>query len=169
MASKPGSKYHGLHLHLRATGQDEVALALDEIEALMKAALPASAHRSRAFWSNRIEGGYQAAAWLDAGYHVDHVDLEKSRVTFTRVRVGYRVASREDLEAIQWDGEMISALRRHLRASQSELAEMMGVRQQTVSEWENAVYTPGRGRSKNLTVIAERSGFVYGLGESKEA
>ena len=35
-----------------------------------------------------------------------------------------------------WDSEKVQALRRHLRLSQAELADRLGTRQQTISEWE---------------------------------
>jgi len=45
--------------------------------------------------------------------------------------------------------------------SQRDLAEELGVRQQTISEWETGMYQPRRAMSKYLTLIAERVGFVY--------
>ena len=45
--------------------------------------------------------------------------------------------------------------------TQTELAETLGTRQQTISEWETGVYQP-RGASRTLlTFIAERVGFQY--------
>jgi DNA-binding transcriptional regulator YiaG len=45
--------------------------------------------------------------------------------------------------------------------SQAELAERLGVRQQTISEWETGVYQPKRAMSRLLTLVAERAGFPY--------
>ena len=60
-----------------------------------------------------------------------------------------------------WDGDAIRALRAHLGVTQSELAEELGVRQQTVSEWETGVYQP-RGASVTLLgMVAERASFTY--------
>ena len=61
----------------------------------------------------------------------------------------------------QWDGGAVRALRAHLGLTQGALAEELGVRQQTVSEWETGVYRP-RGASVTLLgVVAERASFVY--------
>ncbi len=61
-----------------------------------------------------------------------------------------------------WNAGRVRALRGHLAMSQREMAEEMGTRQQTISEWETGLYAP-RGLSERLlTLIAERAGFVYG-------
>lgn len=60
-----------------------------------------------------------------------------------------------------WDSGNIKALRVHLGVTQSDLANELGTRQQTISEWELGVYKP-RGTSVTLlTIIAERAGFFY--------
>ena len=60
-----------------------------------------------------------------------------------------------------WDRDGVRALRRHLGVSQEEMAQQMGTRQQTISEWETGMYQP-RGMSERLlTMVAEQSGF-YG-------
>jgi len=45
--------------------------------------------------------------------------------------------------------------------TQAKLAKELGVRQQTVSEWEKGVYTPTRAFSKYLTIVAEKASFHY--------
>lgn len=61
-----------------------------------------------------------------------------------------------------WDGSRVRALRRYLRLTQRQLAEEMGTRQQTVSDWETGLYRP-RGTSRRLlSIVAERAGFRYG-------
>jgi DNA-binding transcriptional regulator YiaG len=68
-----------------------------------------------------------------------------------------------------WDAGGVRALRRHLGLSQQQLADELGTRQQTVSEWETGVYQP-RGMSERLLqIIAERSAFSYGAHEGKTA
>lgn len=58
------------------------------------------------------------------------------------------------------------ALRQHLGATQQELAQELGTRQQTISEWETGMYQP-RGLSQRLlTIIAERADFRYETGET---
>lgn len=65
----------------------------------------------------------------------------------------------------RWDRRRIRALRGHLGLTQAQMAGELGVRQQTVSEWETGQYEP-RGTSVTLLgMVAERSSFEYG-GES---
>jgi DNA-binding transcriptional regulator YiaG len=60
-----------------------------------------------------------------------------------------------------WDAGKVQALRRHLGLTQAKLAEEMGTRQQTISEWETGLYQP-RGLSERLlNLVAERAGFQY--------
>ena len=66
------------------------------------------------------------------------------------------------MERRQWDRSRIRALRNHLGLTQVELAQQLGIRQQTVSEWETGQYEP-RGTSVTLLrMVAERSNFGYG-------
>ncbi|MBN1367554.1 MAG: helix-turn-helix domain-containing protein [Dehalococcoidales bacterium] len=66
-----------------------------------------------------------------------------------------------------WDSESILQLRRHMGLTQSELADELGTRQQTISEWELGMYQP-RGTSKKLlTIVAERANFKYDAGTPK--
>ena len=159
MTVKPGSKYFPLLAHLRRSQAHELTLGFAEIEALLDEPLPPSAYSKRAFWSNRRRGGHQSAAWLEAGYRVAEADLKGRRVTFTPARVRYNVQRARG--EVRWTGNMIRALRQHLQASQEEMAEMLGVRQQTVSEWETEAYAPTRARSKHLTLVAESSEFPF--------
>ncbi len=60
-----------------------------------------------------------------------------------------------------WNAYTVHALRRHMGATQQELAEETGTRQQTISEWETGMYRPRGASQKLLTIIAERAGFQY--------
>ena len=62
-----------------------------------------------------------------------------------------------------WDKGSVASLRRHLGWTQRQMAGEMGIRQQTVSEWEQGIYQP-RGTSVTLlNIIAERAGFEYAV------
>ena len=63
---------------------------------------------------------------------------------------------------VNWDGQGVRALRQHLRLTQAKLAEELGTRQQTISEWETGMYKPRGTSATLLTIVAERSGFKYG-------
>lgn len=68
-------------------------------------------------------------------------------------------------EKRQWSKEDVRALRQHLNLTQARLAEELGTRQQTISEWENGMYRPRGASATLLSIIAERSGFAYRAGE----
>jgi len=61
----------------------------------------------------------------------------------------------------QWDGERIQALRHHLGLTQRELADRLGTRQQTISEWEKGLYKPRGTSSTLLSIVAEKAKFGY--------
>lgn len=64
-----------------------------------------------------------------------------------------------------WNAHRIRALRQHLNLTQTELAEELGTRQATISEWENDVYRPRGATARLLNLVAERAGFEYGRDE----
>jgi DNA-binding transcriptional regulator YiaG len=55
----------------------------------------------------------------------------------------------------------VRALRRHLGLTQQGLADELGTRQQTISEWERGLYRPRGASARLLTLVAERADFVY--------
>ncbi len=68
----------------------------------------------------------------------------------------------------QWDSKYIQALRRHLGLTQRELAERLGTRQQTISEWETGMYKPRGASATLLSIIAEQARFKYQAMPSKK-
>ena len=62
---------------------------------------------------------------------------------------------------VHWDSEGIRALRVHLGMTQQELADELGTRQQTISEWETGMYRPRGASATLLSIIAERANFGY--------
>lgn len=67
-----------------------------------------------------------------------------------------------------WDAKRVRGLRRHLRLSQDELADELGTRQQTISEWETGRYQPRGASARLLAIVAERAGFEYEAGGSEQ-
>ena len=66
-----------------------------------------------------------------------------------------------------WDAKTVRALRQHLGVTQQQMADSLGTRQQTISEWEKGLYQP-RGTSRTLlTIIAERAAFPYWTGQQE--
>jgi DNA-binding transcriptional regulator YiaG len=60
-----------------------------------------------------------------------------------------------------WNDETIKALREHLQLTQVQMAQELGTRQQTISEWEVGMYKPRGGMARLLTIVAERANFAY--------
>ncbi|MEK7247831.1 MAG: helix-turn-helix domain-containing protein [Chloroflexota bacterium] len=72
-------------------------------------------------------------------------------------------------EKAGWGAGSVRALRRHMGLSQDQLADQLGTRQQTVSEWETGQYRPRGASAKLLSIVAERAGFEYGSREEERA
>lgn len=68
----------------------------------------------------------------------------------------------------QWSKDEIKALRQHLNLTQVKLAEELGTRQQTISEWEKGMYHPRGASVTLLSIIAEQGGFTYGAKEKHD-
>lgn len=159
------SKYQPLYEHLIHHEQNEVAFTFSEIEALLGERLPASARTQRMWWGNRRRGAVQSQSWMKAGYHVEELDLVNQQVTFRKPLRIYEVNRIGD--TVLWDADLIKAFRQQMDWSQSELADQLNMRQQTISEWETGLYAPTRSTSKLLTLVAEQAGFKYGSDSRK--
>jgi len=60
-----------------------------------------------------------------------------------------------------WDYQSIRALRKHLGLTQSAMANELGTRQQTISDWEIGLYEPRGTSVKLLNIVAERTSFYH--------
>lgn len=157
---KPGSKYWPLFNYLQRSGQAEITFTFNQIEDLLGERLPPLARRSRGWWSNRSRGSWQSPAWMDAGYKVAEFDLRKEFVVFRKSQQAYKVKRQDG--AVVWDLHAVRVLRQHMKMTQAQFANQVGVRQQTVSEWEQGKYTPSSDMANKLNQIAEQSDFQYG-------
>jgi len=96
--------------------------------------------------------------------------LPVSNLTFIEVagKIGLEVVVMGRRKArYQWDAESIQALRKHMGMTQQQMAEELGTRQQTISEWETGMYRPRGGMNRLLTLVAERVGFRYQTAKEK--
>ena len=78
------------------------------------------------------------------------------------------MGSQYKVNRAKWNSERIQTLRRHLGLTQRELAERLGTRQQTISEWETGMYKPRGASATLLSIIAERAEFKYQTLTSKK-
>lgn len=158
MSIKPGSKYYRLFEHLQRCRQEAVTLTFTEIETLIGYSLPASARARKTWWSNRDSTrALQVGSWVRAGYQVGSVDLDQQTVTFQTFQAAYNVQSKDG--EIDWKGNAVKALRLYKGLSQEQFASELGVRRETVSEWENSRYEPDRSKRKLLSLIAKQANF----------
>lgn len=69
-----------------------------------------------------------------------------------------------------WDAEGVRRLREQLGVTQAELADRIGTRQQTVSEWETGHAAPRRMSQRLLQMVAEEAGVydVHGAHDLEE-
>ena len=67
-------------------------------------------------------------------------------------------------EPIEWNPDAVRALRRRLGMTQREMADELGARQQTISEWETGVYRPRGVSARALLRMAEAAGPTYRAG-----
>jgi DNA-binding transcriptional regulator YiaG len=154
---KPDSKYYPLFEHLQQCTQKQTILTFAEVEQILQKPLPVSANQ-RAWWSNRdTVSALQSGAWVQAGYHVEAVDFAHETVTFQKFQAEYKIQRVDD--AILWNNVAIRALRKHMGLTQEKFALELGVRRQTVSEWENGIYEPDRSTSKHLELISQQRHF----------
>ena len=68
----------------------------------------------------------------------------------------------------RWNRQRIQALRCHLKLTQCQLADRLGTRQQTISEWETGMYQPRGASATLLSIIAERADFEYNAAPSPQ-
>lgn len=61
----------------------------------------------------------------------------------------------------RWTAARVKELRRGLRLTQQGLARELGVRQQTVSDWETGLYEPRGASARLLDIVAEQAGVEY--------
>ena len=74
------------------------------------------------------------------------------------------MSSSHPLRTPPWNARAVRSLRRRLGLSQQTLAQELGVRQQTISEWETGLYAPRGASRRVLSILAERAG-TYRTGD----
>jgi hypothetical protein len=82
-------KYEPLLRFLEARADaNMIRLSFAEISDILGFSLPASARKHQAWWSNTRAGHSHAAAWLDAGWKTETLDLAGERVSFAKASSG---------------------------------------------------------------------------------
>jgi hypothetical protein len=81
-------RYYPLARYLTLQQKGALTLTFSVIEEIIHDSLPQSARIYRAWWANDRKGHVHAASWLDAGWEVETVDLERGVVTFAKLAGG---------------------------------------------------------------------------------
>ena len=78
-------KYEPLKRYLQRRGYftDHVALSFARIDGIIGDNLPMNAYKTQTWWNNSPSSAH-ARAWLEAGWRVEQVNLEKGTVTFIK-------------------------------------------------------------------------------------
>ena len=151
-------KYYPLYEYLKDQPDSGLLeLSFAEIEEILSNALPTTATKTRAWWANSQTP--QGVTWQEAGWLIDDVDFKAQYVVFRPERITYRVSPIRKSKG--WSAAEIKALRQYAGWSQQELADRLGVRQQTVSDWELDIHTSRRSMGKLLQMVAESIGYPY--------
>lgn len=77
-------KYEPLTEFLRKQRADRIEMTFAEIQAVIGTKLPSSAKLYRAWWSNNPSNSVMTAAWRDAGFRSEQVDMNAGTVIFCR-------------------------------------------------------------------------------------
>jgi hypothetical protein len=78
------TKYIKLHQYLSDLADDQWSASFSQIESILGFPLPQSAREHQTWWGNTLKGHSQAAAWLDAEWETEGLNLTAERVTFRR-------------------------------------------------------------------------------------
>jgi len=81
-------KYTPLQKYLEAQTAGKLTLRMEQIERILQDALPASAYRHVAWWSNGVTHRHvQCLAWMESGYRTVGVDqtIRSGYIQFERI------------------------------------------------------------------------------------
>jgi hypothetical protein len=76
------ARYDKLKHFLIAAKFTDLDMSFAQIEKVLGRALPPSAFKHRAWWSNNPENNVMTRAWIDAGYQTADVDMTAKTVSF---------------------------------------------------------------------------------------
>jgi len=76
-----------------------VTLSFQQIEGIIGDSLPIVAFQSAGWWENKPTNAHKQA-WLDVGWHVESVDMEKRIVAFRREK-GILIIKKEEVKGRQ--------------------------------------------------------------------
>ena len=81
------SIYDPLFSYLKISHLDAITLKFEELEEILGFVLPKSAYKRQAWWGNEDANTTHhshSKSWSNAGYKVEHADLEERMITFVK-------------------------------------------------------------------------------------
>lgn len=94
------SKYNALKAHLDTLHGNEWRTSFKDIEDVLGFQLPASAYEYQAWWANQSGSGHtQSAAWQEAGWKTEDLDLARQTVRFVRSQNAFAKYASDRLNA----------------------------------------------------------------------
>jgi len=79
------SKYESLGQFLKSQDGQLVPMTFADIERVIDAELPPSAHKYRPWWSNNADNSALTRVWLEAGFKSEQVDMAGQKLVFRRI------------------------------------------------------------------------------------
>ena len=80
------SKYEPLLQFFAKSDEILITLSFAQVEEILRAPLPPSAHRHPAWWANETSGTHtHSNSWMDVGYHTENLDLNARTVLFRKI------------------------------------------------------------------------------------
>jgi hypothetical protein len=149
-----GTKYSPLTRYLarRAQYTDVVTFSFHQIEGIIGDGLPLNAFQNAEWWKNSHTSS-SGKAWLDVGWHVEGVDIEKRTVIFRREK-GIRLVEKKQKKRTR--GQKKAKLlpkaepRKRRIPSKTKMAKMVGRLKNIERQRMTSKTYPGQLKSRSL-------------------
>jgi len=90
------TKYAPLTEFLQQQPVNRLPVTFAELESLLGFALPPSARKHRAWWANNPASHVNAAAWHEAGFQSQEVDMEGEKLMFVKLNSNDQAPRKRD-------------------------------------------------------------------------
>src|SRR5881275_58125 len=79
------SKYSIFGVYLANIPEKQIKMSFEQIEKILGFALPPTAYKQRAWWSNNSSNNVMTRVWRKAHFRTEDVDMVKRQLVFRRV------------------------------------------------------------------------------------
>lgn len=164
-------KYDPLTEHLRRARGKEWRATFADVEKILGSPLPSSARRYNVWWWNSGGRGRQAAAWLNAGWEAEELDLRNERVVFRRKAPRDVTVSSDVTIPIEHRAELSSPhLARPLLESEIEaLSNRFGKSPDSIRNFFQRTVTPPPSPAARVELVLQIDSLVLALQDNLDA